>query len=139
MKQVLLDTNVLMDFFQKRPEFFGAADQIFLAIRSRKLVGCISASMVTDLYYILGRKVSEKYAREVVEVIYATFRILAVNRQLIREALDSLMPDFEDAVQAVTVQKIGVTTVVTRDKEGFMNSGLRVYSPEEFLEELKQL
>ena len=137
MNRILLDTNVLMDFFQKRPVFFDAADQIFLAIRNRKLVGCISASMVTDLYYILGRRVNEKYAREIVEIIYATFRILAVDRRLIREALDSPMPDFEDAVQAVTVQKIGVTTVITRDKEGFINSGLHVYTPEEFLEVLK--
>jgi len=137
MNRILLDTNVLMDFFQKRPVFFDAADQIFLAIRNRKLVGCISVSMVTDLYYILGRRVNEKYAREIVEIIYATFRILAVDRRLIREALDSPMPDFEDAVQAVTVQKIGVTTVITRDKEGFINSGLHVYTPEEFLEVLK--
>jgi len=138
MKRFLLDTNVLIDFFQKRPAFFDAADQIFLAIRHRKLVGCISASMITDLYYILGKKVDEKYAREVVEIIYATFRILAVDRQLIREALDSPMPDFEDAVQAVTCQKIGVTTVITRDKKGFANSGLQVYSPEEFLEQFTE-
>jgi len=47
------------------------------------------------------------------------------------------MTDFEDAVQAVTVKKIGVNVVVTRDKTGFLGSGLHVYSPEEFLETLK--
>ena len=136
MKRILIDTNVLIDFFLKRPDFFDGADRLFMAIRNRKVVGCISASMVTDLYYILGRKNTEKYAREIVETVYATFRILAVDRQLIREALDAPIPDFEDAVQAVTVQKIGVTVVITRDKTGFSNSGLHVYSPEEFLETL---
>jgi len=47
------------------------------------------------------------------------------------------MSDFEDAVQAVTVKKIGVNVVVTRDKTGFGDSGLHVYLPEEFLETLK--
>ena len=80
---------------------------------------------------------NERFAREVVEALYATFRILAVDRRTIREALDAPMADFEDAVQAVTVKKIGVHVVVTRDKSGFLDSGLNVYSPEEFLETLK--
>jgi len=137
MKRILLDTNVALDFYLKEPPFFEAADRIFQAIRSRKIVACISASVVTDLYYILGRRVNEKFAREVVEIVYATFRILTVDRRTIREALDAPMADFEDAVQTVTVRKIGVNTVVTRDKTDFHDSGLRVCSPEEFLETLK--
>ena len=136
MKRVLIDTNVALDFYLKEPQFFEAADRIFQAIRSRKIVACISASVVTDLYYILERRVNEKYAREVVEIVYATLRILTVDRRTIREALDAPMADFEDAVQAVTVRKIGVNIVVTRDKTGFRDSGLRAYSPEEFLETL---
>jgi predicted nucleic acid-binding protein len=135
MKRVLVDTNVALDFFLKRPEFFAAADRIFQAIKNRKIVGCLSASVVTDLHYLIGRKTNEPHARKVVENVYATFRILAVDRRLIREALDKPMPDFEDALQAVTAVKIGVNDVVTRDKEGFSNSGLQVYSPDEFLEE----
>jgi predicted nucleic acid-binding protein len=137
MKRVLIDTNIVVSFFLKEPEFFEAADLIFQAIRSRRIIGCLSASVVTDLYYIIGRKNSEKCAREVVESVYATFRILTVDRRSIREALDAPMVDFEDAVQAVAVKRIGADTVVTRDTTGFLNSGLRVYSPEEFLQTLK--
>ena len=137
MKRVLIDTDVALDFYLKLPEFFAAADGIFQAIRSRKIVACISASVATDLYYILERRINEKYAREVVEIVYATFRILTVDRRTIREALDAPMADFEDAVKAVTVKKIGVNVVITRDKTGFSNSGLLVYSPEEFLETLQ--
>ena len=31
----------------------------------------------------------------------------------------------------------GIDIVVTRDKTGFLDSGLRVYSPEEFVEAMK--
>ena len=71
MRRVLIDTNVLLDFFMERMGFFDAADQIFQSIRNRKIVGCISASVVTDLYYILGKEKNEKHAREVVEMVYA--------------------------------------------------------------------
>ena len=137
MKRVLIDTNIAVDFYLKQPGFFEAADRIFQAIKNRKFAGCLSASVVTDLYYIIGRKTNEKHAREIVENVYATFRILTVDRQLIREALDRPMPDFEDALQAVTATKVGVEIVVTRDKKGFLDSGLQVYSPEEFLKALK--
>jgi len=137
MTRVLIDTNIALDFYLKLPEFFEAADKIFQAIRDRKIVACLSASVVTDLYYILERRKNEKYAQEVVEIVYATFRILTVNRRTIREALDAPMTDFEDAVQAVAAKKIGVNVVVTRDKAGFLDSGLQVYLPEEFLETLK--
>jgi len=133
MRRFLIDTNIALDFYLKLPEFFEAADKIFQAIRDRKIVACLSASVVTDLYFILERRVNEKYAREIAEIVYATFRILPVDRRTIREALDAPMADFEDAVQAVAVKKIGVNIVVTRDKTGFSNSGLQVYSPEEFL------
>jgi len=133
MKQVLIDTNVALDFYMQRPEFFEAADRIFQAIRDRKIAACISASVVTDLYYMLGRRVNEKHAREVVDIIYATFRILTVSRRLIREVLDSPIDDFEDAVQAAAAKHCGIDIVVIRDKAGFANSGLQVYSPEEFL------
>jgi predicted nucleic acid-binding protein len=133
----LIDTNVALDFYLRLPEFSEAADRVFQAIRDRKIVACISASVVTDLYFVLERRENEQFAREVVEAVYATFRILMVDRRTIREALDAPMADFEDAVQAVTVKRIGVNVVVTRDKEGFNNSGLQVFSPEEFLEVVK--
>ena len=135
MKRVLIDTNIVVDFFLKQPDFFEAADRVFQRIKNRTIVGCLSASVVTDLYYIIGRKTTEGYARAIVEDIYATFRILTVDRRLIREALDRAMPDFEDALQAVSAARIGVENVITRDVKGFTGSGLRVYSPEEFLEE----
>jgi predicted nucleic acid-binding protein len=124
MKQVLIDTNVALDFYMRRPEFFDAADRIFQAIRDRKIAACISASVVTDLYYMLRRRTNEKHARKVVEIVYATFRILTVSRRLIREALDAPMDDFEDAIQAVAAKNCGIDIVVTSDKLGFHNSDL---------------
>jgi predicted nucleic acid-binding protein len=43
------------------------------------------------------------------------------------------MEDFEDAVQAVAAQWEGIEVVVTRDKNGFKNFGMTVFTPQEFL------
>ena len=43
-------------------------------------------------------------------------------------------PDFEDVVQACCAGECGVDAIVTRDKKGFIDSGILVYTPTELLE-----
>ena len=137
IQQAVLDTNVVVDFLLKRPGFAENAGKIFDKINIGIFVGCISSSAVTDIYFIVESKTNPEYAREMMELLYRSLRILPVIRETIREALDSDMQDFEDAVQAAAAQDCGIDIVITRDKSGFHDSGLNVYSPEEFLETLK--
>jgi hypothetical protein len=62
--------------------------------------------------------------------------VAPVNRKVLDAVRFSGMKDFEDAVQAVAAQDCETDIVITRDKSGFHDSGLNVYSPEEFLETL---
>ena len=59
--------------------------------------------------------------------------ILTVGDRTIGDALALPMDDFEDAVQTAAAKDFGIDIVVTRDKEGFHNSGMQIYTPEEFL------
>jgi predicted nucleic acid-binding protein len=62
--------------------------------------------------------------------------VIPVNFEIIKAAFTLPMIDFEDAVQAAAARDFGIDIVVTRDKTGFLDSGLSVHSPEEFLEML---
>jgi len=136
-QHVLLDSNVIVDYALQRPDFIENANRIFEIIEAGTLVGYISSSAVTDVYYIVERKMTRGYAWETIEYVYQTLRIIPVIRETIRGALDSEMDDFEDAVQAAAAQDCDIDIVITRDKTGFHDSGLNIYSPEEFLETLK--
>jgi predicted nucleic acid-binding protein len=136
-RRILLDSNVVVDFILKRTGFVENAEKIFKQIEEGTLIGCISSSAVTDVYYIVERKTNFDHAWKMMWYIYRTLLILPVIRKTIGGALDSGMKDFEDAVQAAATKDFGIDTIVTRDKPGFLNSGMRVYSPEEFLEALK--
>ena len=134
---VLIDTNVALDYFLRREGFAENAKRVFHEIISGDINGCLSSSMVTDIYYCVSRQKNASIARKVVEEIYHYLTILTVGEATIGEALAFPMDDFEDAVQAAAAKDSGIDIFVTRDKTGFRNSGLRVYSPEEFLETLK--
>ena len=135
--RILIDSNVALDFFLKRHGFFENAKKIFKTIEEKKLIGCVSSSAMTDIYYIVESKTNAHYAWKMMEYLYRTVKILPVIRRTVRTALNSGMDDFEDAVQAAVAKNFGIDIIVTRDKMGFHDSGLHVYSPEEFLETLK--
>ncbi len=137
IRRVLLDSNVVVDLVLMRVGFVENAERIFEMIEAGTLIGCISSSAVTDVHYIVEKKMTPKYAWEAMEFVYRTMQILPVTRKTIRTALDSGMEDFEDAVQAATAANCRIDIVVTRDEKGFRDSGLRVYSPEEFLKTLE--
>jgi len=138
MITALIDTNVVLDYAEKREGFFEVAKEIFVQIWQGSFVGFVSSSAVTDIYFFLRKhyKSSETALSQLVTLL-DTLEVLMVDRQTIEDAIESGMTDFEDAVQAAAAQDFGIDIVVTRDKAGFGDSGLQVYSPEEFLETLK--
>jgi predicted nucleic acid-binding protein len=137
MVSVLLDTNVVLDFAEERKGFYEAAKAVFKTVQQREMTACVSASAVTDIFYFLGKYYKDTdVAMALLKKLLRHLEIIAVNRHTIETAIESGMTDFEDAVQAAAAQDFGIDIVVTRDKTGFQNSGMQVYSPEEFLETL---
>ena len=135
---VLIDTNVARDYFLKREGFAENARQVLHAVITEDINGCLSSSVVTDIYFSVNKQKGTLIARKVVEEIYRYLIILTVGDETIGEALSLPMEDFEDAVQAVAAKHSGIDIIVTRDKSGFSNSGLQVYTPKEFLEALTE-
>ena len=134
---ILLDTNVILDFAMKRGEHYVSALGIMKEIASGRLNARISSSQITDIYYFLEKEFSHEDAVKAIADLVGSIRILRVDEYTIKSALVSGMPDFEDAVQTAAAKNSGIDIIVTRDKEGFSNSGMHVYSPVEFLETLK--
>lgn len=52
MINILLDTNVLLDICLNRMPFVDDALEIFKAIELKKIKGHVTATTITDIYYI---------------------------------------------------------------------------------------
>ena len=52
--KVYFDTNIVIDILEKREPFFKDSYEVFLMAAERKIEGIISASAVTDIYYIVS-------------------------------------------------------------------------------------
>ncbi len=133
MKQVLIDTNIILDIALQREPFFEVADQIFGKIDEGKMKGFITASSVTDIYYV-SRKASghEKtiaFIRELVDII----EVLSVTKETIIDALNSEFKDFEDAIQYHVADMHSIDIIVTRNKSDFNLSAINVCTPDELI------
>jgi len=131
--KILIDTNILMDFFLRRADFEDASSILNLAAR-RQIIACIAAHTVTTLGYFM--KKNERYKGQLNEqlaFLFETCRVLPVDGDDLKQAMNSPITDYEDAVVETVAFRHGTTCIVTRDKKDFKKSRLQTLNPSEFL------
>ena len=133
--KLLIDTNVILDMVFRRK---GCDDsmKLFRKIKDYGYVAYITASSVTDLFYIT-RKVlhdtGQTYA--VMENIFKLVTVLSVTEKDIMDAFGQKWKDFEDCVQYMTGKNSGADFIITVNRGDFEDVLLPVRTPAEWLEE----
>lgn len=135
--QVLVDTNIILDFLLEREPFLQDAETLFQAISFGQLVGYVTATTLTDIFYIARRHTqSFERAKQAVEIALATMEVCTVNRTVLEIALTSGIPDFEDSVQVASAVTEGLDAIVTRDNN-FISSSIPIFSVAQVFQNLK--
>jgi predicted nucleic acid-binding protein len=135
MKNIFIDTNVIIDFLGNRESFSNAATELFNLYADNKKKIFVSATSYTNIYYLLHKQIkSHKKVISLLSILFEITELIDINAGIIRQSLDSEFSDFEDAVQfygALSNKKIDI--IVSRDKKGFKKSTLPVLDVEQTL------
>jgi predicted nucleic acid-binding protein len=134
--RVLLDTNVLLDALLDREPWSEAAAAIWTAHDEGRLEAWITASSLTDIFYIGRRIKGHDVAREAVRLCLATFNVCPVDAATLQAADRLLGEDFEDNLQIACALASDLDGIVTRDPSDFAGSPIRVLAPSEVLDRL---
>lgn len=137
MKRILIDTDVILDFFFDRRPFSDNAAKVLSLCESREIKGFITSVIISNVYYLL-RQTSrhEKVIEKLMQLVTIT-EILTTDRDIIIKALNSNFKDFEDALQNYSAELNGqIDLIVTRNIKDFSNSSLGVMTPENYLKTL---
>lgn len=137
--KILLDINIVLDFFLEREPFFDEIYQIFSAIENKKINGFLCASSIDTIYYLISKSINKKTANEIVYQLLKIFEISEVNKNTILYALNSDFNDFEDSIIYSSAYLSGIDYIVTRDKKGFKNSQVKILTPVEAVAKIKAL
>jgi predicted nucleic acid-binding protein len=135
--KVLIDVNVMLDFLQRREPFFENAASVMDAILYGTVEGLLAAHGVTTLYYFLARGAEKRMAGETMRWLLDTFEVASCDKQILTQALSFDMPDFEDAVTAMSAERAGCSHIITRNAGDFVGSCLPALPPAEFLRMLE--
>ncbi|MBD2277045.1 MAG: PIN domain-containing protein [Dolichospermum sp. DEX189] len=138
MKQVLFDSDVLLDILAQRQPFVVASAQALNTVMKKQVQGFVSGHAVTNIFYILRRQIGSEAARKLIENLLQHIQIASVTNQVIHQALQSPIKDFEDAVTSAAAMSAGLEIIVTRNQADFVASLVPAMLPEEFLKMLSE-
>ena len=131
--KILVDANVALDVLLERHPFYITGAKI-LGLSKGGIELFISASTVTDIYYIIRRELkSKETAVSLVKKLLETVDIATVSGSEIRRALDLDWGDFEDAVQYAAGESLAVDYIVTRNTSDFSSVSVPVITPDKLL------
>lgn len=128
--RVLFDTNVLLDALLAREPCLADAAFLLAAIESGQIQGFVSATAITDVYYIVERHTrNPEIALQAIIQLLKLMEICPIDRPVLETALALGLTDFEDAIQVAAALTFGLQSIVTRDTTGFHGSPIPVINP----------
>jgi len=134
MTDIFIDTDVIIDFLIDREPHSREAAIIFTLIEQKKLKGYVSSLTFSNLYYVLRKIESHNKVIAKLDSISRLLTILKVDQQIIKFAIASGFPDFEDSIQyncALDYKKIDV--LITQNIKDYKGSQIHLMTPAVYL------
>lgn len=127
--KVLFDTNIVLDVLTNRTPWVVESHKLWQANDKGLVVAHVTASSMTDIYYIIRRLANHQTALEAVLTCLQAFEIVPVDKAALKQAAGLPGKDFEDNLQAACAMFAGLDAIVTRDPSGFSDSAVPVFTP----------
>ena len=137
MDKILIDTDVVLDFFFDRKPFSDDAAKIISLCELKKIKGFVTPVICSNTYYLLRQTASHEKVIEKINKFISFIDVLSMNKEIVTQALSSGFKDFEDALQNFAAIKSGfIDVILTRNIKDFAKSDLAVMTPENYLKTL---
>ena len=134
MMKIMCDTNIVLDVLLDREPFADTSAEILSLCEQRKLEGYISASCITDIFYLVKKYLhSNEQAYDAVGKILELLKITSVTNNDVLLAYQARAKDFEDCLVATCAKNNGCECIITRNKKDFEGFEIQVSEPSEFL------
>jgi predicted nucleic acid-binding protein len=130
----MLDTNVIIDYLADRAPFADTAEKVIDLCEQGELCGVLTASAVTDVYYVMRKIAGREKTLENIKLLLSVFEVADVGKTDLLRAAESPMTDYEDALVAVCAKRVKAECIVTRNIADFKKAHVLPMSPEDFLD-----
>ncbi len=137
MEKILIDTDVILDFFFDREPFSENAAKIFSLCETKKVKGFVTPVICSNTYYILRQTAKHEIVIKKLSQLITLMDVLSIDREIVIQAIGSVFKDFEDALQNFAAIKSGfINVILTRNVKDYVKSDIGVMTPEDYLKSL---
>jgi predicted nucleic-acid-binding protein len=134
MKRVLIDLNIILEMLGKRIDHEAAA-AVFDNCVKRKIKGYVGSHEITTLSYFLEKeKYDQTKRKRIINILLDNLSILTAHEKILRNALNSEINDYEDAVIDELAKNEELDFIITRDLKDFKKSKNMIYNAVEAIE-----
>jgi len=134
MDRVLIDTDVILDFFCDRIPFSAYAAGVLSLCESNKIKGYVTPVIISNTYYLLRLGANHNKVIDKLKQLLQILDVLSMDKEICLNAMNSEFKDFEDAMQNFAAVKNGkIDLILTRNLKDFRKSTIGVLTPETYL------
>ncbi len=134
MDKVLIDTDVLLDFFFDREPFVKYSAEVLSLCEEKKLFGFTTPVIISNVYYLLRKTAKHDIILEKIKQLLNIIEVIKIDKKAVLNALNSGFKDFEDALQNFSaIENGGIKVILTRNIKDFKKSELAILTPETYL------
>lgn len=119
MLDVLIDTNIAVDYALGREPWFTPAKRIMEAACDGRIQLVLPATSLKDVYYLVSKQIGLSSAGEMMDYLMDVCEIGGVCEETCRQARLEPETDFEDGIVAAVAREQMVDIIISRDKEAF--------------------
>lgn len=129
---LLLDTNVVIDYLGRKPPFFEDAKNVVASGYFADAKLWMAAQSAKDAFYVLEKYVPSRSIQRALLQLFEVVEPVSLTADDLVRAAQLEWKDYEDCLIALSAQKAGAAFIVTRDKGGFAASPVPVMTPAEW-------
>ena len=134
MDYVLIDTDVILDFFFDRKPFVDFSAEVLNLCEAKKIKGHTTPVIISNVYYLLRKTAKHNIVIDKIKQLLTIIEVINIDKQAVLNALNSEFKDFEDSLQNFSALENGkIKIILTRNIKDFKKSSLAVFSPETYL------
>lgn len=135
---VLIDTNVILDWFLERENFFEDSSKVIYKCWFGNIKTYITVHSICDIFYLMKRTFSLDEKKNMISLLLNKCEVMEDSKTDIQTFVESeVYDDLEDFLQIQCAQNLKLNYVITRNIKDFENCSVKVVTPTEFLELIK--
>lgn len=135
---LLLDTNVIIDYLGRRQPFFSSAERVIAAGFFGDVKLWTSMLSLKDAFYVLERPIGAAQLQRMFIKLNEVVSFVSTSEEDALRAARLEWPDFEDCLVALCAEKAKADYLVTRDLDGFARCPVPAIQPEAWLALMKE-